>query len=112
MKPPGETNGNRADHHVLLWERRLDSRLRKQLLLLFAQVSSVAQRLQVVRALRHRNFRWFWISTTAQAVGRGMQFLILGWLVLVITDSTTQLGVVVFLYGVLNLVFALFGDNL
>jgi len=38
-----------------------------------------------------------------------MQFLILGWLVLVLTDSSSQLGLVVFLYGVPNLAFVLFG---
>ena len=38
-----------------------------------------------------------------------MQFLILGWLVLVLTDSSSQLGLVIFLYGVPNLAFVLFG---
>ena len=35
--------------------------------------------------------------------------LILGWLVLVLTDSSSQLGLVIFLYGVPNLAFVLFG---
>ena len=77
--------------------------------LLFGQISAVGHRLQVVRALRHRDFRWFWISTSAQAVGRGMQFLIIGWLVLELTDSSTQLGLVVFFYGIPTLAFVLFG---
>ena len=38
-----------------------------------------------------------------------MQFLIVGWLVLVLTDSSSQLGLVIFLYGVPNLAFVLFG---
>ena len=70
---------------------------------------SVRHRVQIFRSLRHRDFRWFWLSTTAQAAARGMQFLILGWLVLVLTDSSSQLGLVVFLYGVPNLAFVLFG---
>lgn len=35
--------------------------------------------------------------------------MILGWLVLVITDSASQLGLVFFLYGIPNLSFVLFG---
>jgi hypothetical protein len=38
-----------------------------------------------------------------------MQFLILGWLVLQITDSAAQLGLVIFLYGIPNLTLVLFG---
>jgi MFS family permease len=63
----------------------------------------------MVRALRHRNFRWFWISAAGQAVAQGMQTLILGWLVLELTSSATQLGLVVFLYGIPNLSFVMFG---
>ena len=76
---------------------------------LLAQLASVRHRVQIFRSLRHRDFRWFWLSTTAQAAARGMQFLILGWLVLVLTDSSSQLGLVIFLYGVPNLAFVLFG---
>lgn len=76
---------------------------------MLGQKSSVGPRVQAFRALRHSDFRWFWISNTAQAAARGMQFLILGWLVLEITDSASQLGVVLFLYGIPNLTFVLFG---
>ncbi|SVC50295.1 uncharacterized protein METZ01_LOCUS303149, partial [marine metagenome] len=76
---------------------------------LLSQLTSVRHRIQIFRSLRHRDFRWFWVSTTAQAAARGMQFLILGWLVLVLTDSSSQLGLVIFLYGVPNLAFVLFG---
>ena len=38
-----------------------------------------------------------------------MQFLILGWLVLDLTDSSSQLGLVIFLYGIANLGLLLFG---
>ena len=73
------------------------------------QLTAARHKLQAFRALRHTNFRWFWVGTTAQAAARGMQFLILGWLVLQLTDSASQLGLVIFLYGIPNLTFVLFG---
>jgi MFS family permease len=39
-----------------------------------------------------------------QSSGYAMQFLILGWLVLELTDSGSQLGLVIFLYGLPNLI--------
>ena len=74
-------------------------------------IASASKKVKAVRALRHPNFRWLWLSTSAQAVGRGMQFLTLGWLVLELTDSSIQLGLVIFLYGIPNLSFVLFGDD-
>ena len=68
-----------------------------------AQITDVGQQLTAFRALRHRNFRWYWLSTSAQATARGMQFFVLGWLVLELTDSASQLGLVIFLFGVPNL---------
>ena len=74
------------------------------------------QRLKVPRpglsrlqALRYPNFRWFWLSTSGQAMAQGMQFLILGWLVLELTGSTSQLGLTIFFYGIPNLTLVLFG---
>ena len=62
-----------------------------------------------LQALRYPNFRWFWLSTSGQAVAQGMQFLILGWLVLDLTNSTSQLGLTIFFYGIPNLTLVLFG---
>ena len=62
-----------------------------------------------LQALRYPNFRWFWLSTSGQAVAQGMQFLILGWLVLELTGSTSQLGLTIFFYGIPNLTLVLFG---
>lgn len=76
---------------------------------MLATFAAASKKLQAVRALRHSNFRWLWLSTSAQAVGRGMQFLTLGWLVLELTDSSSQLGLVLFLYGIPNLTLVLFG---
>ena len=69
----------------------------------------MGNRIQIFRALRYSNFRWFWINGAAQAMAQGMQFLVLGLLVLDITGSSYQLGLVVFAYGAPNLVFAMFG---
>ena len=74
-----------------------------------AHVLAVGRKLQTFRALRHRDFRWFWIGTVTQAAGRGMQFLILGWMVLELTDSASYMGFMVFLYGMPTLGFVLFG---
>ena len=51
---------------------------------------------------RSSNFRWYWTSSSTQALAAGMQFLVLGWLVLEVTGSRTQFGLVLFLYGVPN----------
>ncbi len=66
-------------------------------------------RLPKLQALRDPNFRWFWLSTSGQALAQGMQFLILGLLVLEFTGSVFQLGLTVFFYGIPNLTLVLFG---
>ena len=60
-------------------------------------------------ALRHRNFRLYWFAGMGQAAALGMQFLILGWLVLELTRSATQLGIVIAIYGSPNLAMLMFG---
>ena len=60
-------------------------------------------RIQAFSALRHRNYRLYWFSGIGQSAALGMQFLILGWLALELTDSASQLGIVIALYGVPNL---------
>ena len=52
---------------------------------------------------RFAGFRWYWLGSFSQSVAQGMQFLVLGWLVLELTGSSIQqLGLVVFLYGIPN----------
>ena len=58
-----------------------------------------AGKLKMFSALRNRNFRWFWLNGAAQAMAQGMQFLTVGILVLDITGSAYQLGLVIFTYG-------------
>ena len=67
------------------------------------QAGAARHKLQTFRALRSRNFRWFWLNTSGGGLAQGMQFLILGWLMLELTDSPSQLGLVLFLYGIPNL---------
>ena len=74
-----------------------------------SQTSTVSHRFQVLSAFRHSNFRWFWLNGATQAMAQGMQFLVLGWLVLEITSSSSQLGMVIFAFGVPNLLFAMLG---
>ena len=74
-----------------------------------SQTPEVSHRFQALNALRYSNFRWFWLNGATQAMAQGMQFLVLGWLVLDITDSSYQLGLVIFAYGVPNVLFALLG---
>ena len=55
-------------------------------------------------------FRWYWLGASSQSVAQGMQFLVLGWLVLELTGSSIQqLGLVVFLYGIPNTALLPFG---
>ena len=72
-------------------------------------LTSQKGKIQTFRALRNRNFRWFWLNGATQSMAQGMQFLVLGWLVLDITSSSYQLGLVIFVYGVPNLLFAMLG---
>ena len=65
--------------------------------------------LEFLRALRYINFRWLWLNGSAHTMGQGMQFLVLALLVLDITGSTYQLGLVVFVYGIPNLAFSMLG---
>ena len=49
------------------------------------------------------------MNGATQAMAQGMQFLVLGFLVLDITGSSYQLGLVIFAFGLPNLVFAMLG---
>lgn len=59
---------------------------------------------RVLEPMAQRDFRWFWASSSTQALSQGMQFLVLAWLVLEVTGSSTKLGLVFFLYGIPNVV--------
>ena len=65
--------------------------------------AAASYRSRMLDPWRIRDFRWFWAGSATQAVSQGMQFLVLGWLVLDVTESNTQLGLVLFFYGIPNI---------
>ena len=67
------------------------------------RVTGYFTRLLVI--LRQPGFRWFWLGSSTQSVAQATQFLAIGWLVLEVTGSSAQLGLVIFLYGVPNVAF-------
>ncbi len=76
---------------------------------LLVRLKAGRHQVQVFTALRYRNFRWFWINAATQSMGQGMQILVLGLLVLDVTGSSVQLGLVAFIYGTPNLLFSMLG---
>ncbi|MFQ6030307.1 MAG: MFS transporter [Dehalococcoidia bacterium] len=74
-----------------------------------SHITAAARKLQALRALRHKNYRWFWMDSVAQAAGMGTQTFILGWLTLELTGSSAQLGLVMSLNGLSSLIFMLVG---
>ncbi|MEC8857293.1 MAG: MFS transporter [Chloroflexota bacterium] len=76
---------------------------------LLVRLKEGGHQFQVFTALRYRNFRWFWINAATQSMGQGMQILVLGLLVLDVTGSSVQLGLVAFIYGTPNLLFSMLG---
>ena len=73
------------------------------------QLAAALSPAEALGALRHRNFRLYWFAGIGQAAALGMQFLILGWLVLELTRSPAQLGLVIAIYGTPNLAMLMFG---
>ena len=65
-------------------------------------------RLAMFRALYNRNFRWLMLSGTLETAGFMMQLFTMSWLLLELTDSFTQLGIMVFLQGMPMLVALVF----
>ncbi len=60
-------------------------------------------------ALRHENFRWFWIAGTVNTSGSMMAGVALAFAVLSITDSSSALGVVLAAETIPLVLFLLFG---
>ena len=63
-------------------------------------------------AVRHTNFRWFWLSTALWAMGRWIEMLALGWLVLDLTNSPLILGLVMACRGIPMLLLGAVGGLL
>jgi len=64
---------------------------------------------RMVRALRHRDFRYFWMGNFLSNIGTWMQNVAQGWLVLQLSNSAFWLGMVGFAAAAPMLVFALIG---
>ncbi len=73
------------------------------------QASLPPPRFPALRALRHVNYRWYWLSGLGQTAAQGIRQLTLAWMVLVLTGSLAQLGLVVFMQGVPMAIVSLFG---
>ena len=59
------------------------------------------------RVWRQGDFRWYWLASSIQGLGQFTQFMVIVLLVLEITGSRAQSGLVVSLYGVPNVSFLL-----
>ena len=73
---------------------------------------AAAGRLRAFSALRHRDFRWFFLNIGVQSFGQGIQFLGIGFLILDLTGDKTSLGLAVSIFGVSNLFFTFVGGVL
>ena len=71
--------------------------------------TSVIEIPRLVSALRHRDFRNFWLGNFLSNIGTWMQNIAQGWLVLKLTNSAFWLGVVGFSSSIPILLFALIG---
>jgi MFS family permease len=67
---------------------------------------------QAFRALRHRNYRWYWLSGLAMTGAQGLQQFALPWLVLDLTGSVGRFGLVAFIQGVTVTLTSLYGGVL
>jgi MFS family permease len=69
----------------------------------------VRSRLPSFRALKHPNFRLFWLTGLFLSAGQGMLLFTIAWLSLDLTGSVSQLGIIIFFAGIPRLVFFLIG---
>src|SRR5437588_1288363 len=65
--------------------------------------------LRALTSLRQRNFRLFWFGQMISLMGTSMQIIGQAWLVLVLTHSAWQLGLVGALQSLPVLLFSIFG---
>lgn len=68
--------------------------------------------LKAFQALQHLKYRWYWLSGLGMTAAQGFQQLGMAWLVLDLTGSVGQLGLVVFFQGVPMAVASFFGGVL
>ena len=63
------------------------------------------------RSLYHRDFSIFWAGNFLSNIGTWMQYVALGWVILIISNSPFLLGLNGFLAQIPSLVFALPGGS-
>jgi len=68
--------------------------------------------IRAFRALRYPNYRWYWFSGLGMTAAQGVQQLAMAWLVLDLTDSVGQLGLVIFMQGVPMALASFYGGML
>lgn len=68
--------------------------------------------LRMFSALRREGYRWFWFSGLGMTASQGVQQLAVAWLVLDLTDSAGQLGLVIFAQGVPMAIVSFYGGVL
>lgn len=72
-------------------------------------VEASRRRLQTFRALRHRNYRLYWLGMVVAITGLQVQTVAQGWLVYDLTKSTALLGTVGLAQAVPTIILTLFG---
>ena len=77
-----------------------------------SEPKAISPWMQPFRALRHTNYRWYWISGIGMTGAQGLKQLTLAWLVLDLTGSVGQLGLVIFMQGVPTVLISLMGGVL
>ncbi|MBI4300791.1 MAG: MFS transporter, partial [Chloroflexi bacterium] len=77
-----------------------------------APMSPAAARAGTFRALRHRNFRLLWIGLVISSLVMPMQWLVQSWLILQLTHSAFDLGLLGLARGLPMLIFGLWGGVL
>lgn len=69
-------------------------------------------RFRAFSALKHRDYRWYWFSGLGMAGAQGINQITVAWLVLDLTGSLAQLGLVIFFQGLPMALVAMFGGVL
>jgi MFS family permease len=66
-------------------------------------------RFRAFNALRYRDYRWYWLSGLGMAGAQNINQITIAWLVLDLTGSLGQLGMVIFFQGLPQALVAMFG---
>src|SRR3990172_5327056 len=77
-----------------------------------AQTTRPESRFQVLSALKHRNYRLYWMGSLVSIIGFAIMMLAQSWLVYDLTGSPLYLGLVGLATSVPTIAFTLFGGVL